>query len=150
MNVIESNKMIASFMGLGDNQPYQIWEHIRSNASGEETSLYFDNNLRYNSSYDWLMPVVERIEELGSYLIMERKQYNNVEFSRNSFKMFFQYNRQHLLHLELKWRVDSDTWKHPMYKDHIIKAVSKDATKIDVLYMGIVEFIQWYNETKKS
>lgn len=65
MNTIESNKMIASFMGLGDNQPYQIWEHIRSNASGEETSLYWDNNLRYHDSFDWLMPVVEKIEGLG-------------------------------------------------------------------------------------
>ena len=77
MNTIESNKLIAKFMGLGDNQPYQLWEHIRSNAGGEETSLYFDNNLRYNSSYDWLMPVVHKIKQLG-----ESENVYSVEFEK--------------------------------------------------------------------
>jgi len=57
---LEKNKLIAEFMnypqsGIDNKDPYYYaMKHC------------FDNNLmKYHSSWDWLMPVVEKIESLG-------------------------------------------------------------------------------------
>ena len=62
--IIENNKLITEFMG----------NTIRGNT------VYFPmlqeckvDELEYDSSYDWLMSVVDFIEELGSYSIMGKK-----------------------------------------------------------------------------
>ncbi len=53
---MESNKLIAEFMGVvfhdDENQYY--------NADG----LHIGNTLQYHTSWNWLMPVVERIEQV--------------------------------------------------------------------------------------
>ena len=60
----DSNRLIAEFMGhkLG----------LDGDGKGEPQSSIFENGLgtkriedTYNKSWDWLMPVVERIENLG-------------------------------------------------------------------------------------
>lgn len=56
----EKNRMIAEFMG-----------HVRSGFNGElvfntETREEFEvEQLKYHTSWDWLMPVVEKIESIG-------------------------------------------------------------------------------------
>jgi hypothetical protein len=37
--------------------------HIKDEATVIDGKLYFDNNLRYHSSWDWLMPVLKKIDE---------------------------------------------------------------------------------------
>ncbi len=56
MNTQENNKMIAEFMGLAPNEcgVYQT-----------KRGPYHLENLSYNLSWDWLMPVVEKIYSLG-------------------------------------------------------------------------------------
>jgi len=48
MEIIESNKLIAEFMGMEDYQ--EMGEYVTP---------------RYHTSWNWLMPVVERIEEIA-------------------------------------------------------------------------------------
>ena len=54
--IMRNNKLIAEFMGVvfhdDENQYY--------NADG----LHIGNTLQYHKSWDWLMPVVEKIESL--------------------------------------------------------------------------------------
>ncbi len=54
---VDANKLIAEFMEVvfhdDENQYY--------NADG----LYIGNALQYHTSWDWLMPVVQKIESLG-------------------------------------------------------------------------------------
>ena len=59
---MNNNKLIAEFMGVvfhdDENQYY--------NADG----LHIGNTLQYHTSWDWLMPVVEKVESLGYELII--------------------------------------------------------------------------------
>ena len=47
----ENNKLIAEFMGLNIDRGVQ--------------SDYMEHELKYNESWNWLMPVVQKIESLG-------------------------------------------------------------------------------------
>tara|TARA_R100001480_G_scaffold135528_1_gene132689 strand:+ start:644 stop:937 length:294 start_codon:yes stop_codon:yes gene_type:complete len=57
MNTQENNKIIAEFMGVvfhdDENQYY--------NADG----LHIGNTLHYHTSWDWLMPILGKIEDLN-------------------------------------------------------------------------------------
>ncbi len=54
---MKNNKLIAEFMGVvfhdDENQYY--------NADG----LHIGNTLQYHTSWDWLMPVVDRVEQVN-------------------------------------------------------------------------------------
>ena len=85
--IIEGNKLIAEFMGYQIlHRKYQYRNFNSSNESyfaddkgeivcdknGYEVNLYPNGDpledlseLPFNSSWDWLMPVVEKIEDLG-------------------------------------------------------------------------------------
>jgi len=73
MNKQEKNKLIAKFMGVvfhdDENQYY--------NADG----LYIGNTLQYDTSWDWLMPVVEeyRLESRCEY--DEDDNWNEIHWS---------------------------------------------------------------------
>ena len=54
MNTQENNKMIAEFMG--------------SNLDGLEPFQYEDE-LQYHKDWNWLMPVVEKIEDMGCEIV---------------------------------------------------------------------------------
>lgn len=59
--ILEGNKLIAEFF-----TKEKFFNHsIVLNGFDEETDLFFDNQLKFNSSWDWIMPVVMEIEELG-------------------------------------------------------------------------------------
>jgi len=73
--IIEGNKLIAEFMGgerhwlNGMKEPftddtiwgyYDVGVNITSTYSGRPIALV--NDLKYHTSWDWLMPVVEKIE----------------------------------------------------------------------------------------
>lgn len=64
--IVEGNKKIAKFMGA------KTARHKTVNAlmwvcEGYHlhNKLYFPNNLKYHKSWDWLMPVIFKIESLG-------------------------------------------------------------------------------------
>lgn len=164
--ITTANQLIAEFMGSvwsdedhtynedgsfnyipegKDKWIIRKWSKPEGLPDNEGWGDYTMGKFKYHSSWDWLMKVVDKIEEMGSYYILGRKLYNHIEFSRGGFKMFFQKDNLRLLHLELKWRVDEDTWKHPMYKEHILKTFPKNSTRLEIAYQGVVEFIKWYN-----
>jgi hypothetical protein len=65
--ILEGNKLIAEFM--------MCKEHHLNNTEGFymdhpiiEWHSYGENNSEFHSSWDWLMPVVEKIEKLGYYI----------------------------------------------------------------------------------
>ena len=65
MNTIESNKLIAEFMG------YEIFYRPYSNGfiKLSETELCDVDDLEYHTSWDALMPVVESISDIKGWSI---------------------------------------------------------------------------------
>jgi hypothetical protein len=66
--ILEGNKLIAEFMGFEFTKHGNVWipnlypKEVHRPNSGETT--FGIENLLFNSSWDWLMPVVEKIGSL--------------------------------------------------------------------------------------
>jgi hypothetical protein len=58
MKTIENNKLIAEFYGLDEH--FLISENV-----GQEIREFNGDELRFDTSWDWLMPVVEKIEQVN-------------------------------------------------------------------------------------
>ena len=68
---MKDNKLIAEFMGvkptiLGDEITYEMYGAIDCIKDGlDEQHFFLEEELMFHDSWDWLMPVVEKIESLG-------------------------------------------------------------------------------------
>ena len=123
MEVVEGNKLIAEFMGM-KFIPHGKWYHLfKPNEDCWQPkgfSIWFANkHLKYSSSWDWLMPVVEKIERLGY----------KTKISFDDFGTWTQ------IHYGLSVADTSET-----------KALNQHGTKIENTYKTVVEFIKWHNE----
>lgn len=105
--VMEQNKLIAEFDGLqkfrGD------WIH-----SG---GFYSDRQLKYHTSWAWLMPVVEKIENKTDFIVIISGDCCQIEscYGENSEKF------------------------NPFLIDE------PAASKIQATYQAVVQFIKWFN-----
>jgi hypothetical protein len=117
MTTIEQNKTIAKFMNLGYQQG--MCEHP---TSGEYDYPAFD------CSWDWLMPVVEKIEELGYTVGIVGCQTISGRWYTHSFVVSS-------FRSEIIVEIKSD--------------YSNNETKISTIYRGVIIFIQQYNENKE-
>jgi hypothetical protein len=67
--IVKGNKLISEFMGyrinFQDDIPFVTLDKILF-----DEYVAVSNWAKYNSSWDWLMPVVERIESFGYYFFM--------------------------------------------------------------------------------
>ena len=61
--IIEGNKLIAEFMGAVKSKIDNDTRLIRFNNSINGVFAFYPRELKYHSSWDWLMTVVERISE---------------------------------------------------------------------------------------
>lgn len=59
------NILLAEFMGWGEGGVYYTPFDDAGICSGEPSSICYNRNLRFNSDWNWLMFVVEKIESLG-------------------------------------------------------------------------------------
>ena len=101
MNTIENNKLIAEFMGYDRG---------------------VSDLMDYNTSWDWLMPVVEKIESLDLELLKRNIKYN----------LDKGINFQNCNSIIIRWD-----------KNNKIVFISSDRNRV---YKAVVEFIKWYNE----
>jgi len=59
---MKENKLISEFMGMNYGDPNDNSVMIQMTPQGNEVVPI--NSMEYHSSWDWLMPVVERIEQV--------------------------------------------------------------------------------------
>lgn len=122
--ILEGNKLIAKFMGarpyyLNDNViTFPAFENPQPSISG--TTTHNLDSLKYNTSWDWLMSVVEKIRDNNCIVsIRFNRQLNTTNTMIANFE---------------------DGWK----KDIDISGVGVEST-----FKAVVEFIKWYNNQKK-
>ena len=60
------NKLIAEFMGL--EEPFELPQHGTIRPNGEFKTEFTVEQLKYDKSWEWLMPVVDKIEELEYFV----------------------------------------------------------------------------------
>ena len=117
----ESNRMIAEFMG-GKRFQNEGWLIERVNGMPK------DKGLQYHTSWDWLMPVVEKISKtiIKGHPPFNSDQYVRVEICPNGY---------------VKIENLRDT--------PINTNVSIEGSLIAAVYKAVTQFITWYNTTKQ-
>lgn len=132
MDIIESNKLIAEFMGGAKEEGG--WNFCLSNFGHKVIGgygFYESNNLRFNSSWDWLMPVVERIRTIASW---DRDKFGTeviINGNKTTIKSGGYGEKEH-------GKLFFNRTFHGSFN-------SKEHT-----YKAVVEFIQWYNQNQTS
>lgn len=77
--ILEGNKLIAEFMGFEFNKSKIIYDPTDTNPEGKLIG-YPLSNLKYHSSWDWLIPVIDKIHSSNYYVdyyLSELGQFNN-------------------------------------------------------------------------
>jgi hypothetical protein len=109
------NEIIAEFMGL------PLTKSLPSFGSGEWVDVPFQN-WKYDTSWDWLMPVVEKIEKHGAIVEL------NICLATMCRIVFLNGSR-----------------------DKVKEFVNGGSIPLlDATYLSVVEFINWYNSNKPT
>lgn len=124
--IIEGNRLIAEFM-----------EAIKQ-AHISDSLFWFDNPptifsshqwddfaMKYHSSWDWLMPVVEKIENINN---------TEVDIKGNLCLISF---------------IEDGHWTGRVLKGMGGKEKPSNEFKIEAAWEAVVEFIKWYNTQNK-
>lgn len=122
---IEGNKLIAEFCGwtiepgMEDHEdPY----YNQPQKDGYIPAMVLASNLRYHSSWDWLMQVVGKIETDGS----QETGHNEIHITENTCEIFRM------------------SYVKPQFKNFDNKS------KISAVWKTVVQYIQWYNTQKQN
>ena len=130
-NIEENNKLIAEFMGFKYPTKKQSIENPRlgiiydksfhNKLFGEDPYEGLnDDDILFNTSWDWLMPVVEKIEELGISTSIDY-------FGGLNFCKMLGYKKP-FIYFELDIH---------------------NKSKINAVYNSVLKFIKWYNNENK-
>ena len=127
----KDNRIIAEFMGahsdLNSFIEYDLYScislgHIfRDIVGGDADAKHFfrPHEMKFNESWDWLMPVVEKIESLYEDGI-DVTQYSDGILIEN-------------------WREQKEIIR--------LTRAEESYTRIEFTYYAVVEFIKWYNKS---
>ena len=129
-NNIENNKLIAEFLGfeLFNNKYYELSQFGYMKTNGEWSDVFYPETLKFHKDWNWLMEVVENIESLED---TERFEITNSGV-----------NITHYQTKEVKFIYNGYHTNKGMY---LLTEKAVD-TKIEAVYMAVVEFIKWYNK----
>ncbi len=133
LTTVEGNKLIARFLGYEyypkiGNEQFPGWR--KDKYFGKAAKAYLcrsHNDLHFNSSWDRLIPVVEKIESIRD----EFHGYFGVSIYSNACSI-----------QGTKLNIEE---KHYAYFSEIY-----EKTKILAVWTAVVIFIQWYNQYKNE
>jgi hypothetical protein len=128
----ENNKLIAEFMGMECVHDYKSSvidvdgkQRRYDKAYQWHSSYYNEEGLKYHKEWDWLMPVVEKIEDFQDGEIEDAMRCH-------LFNVTIEQCFVEIINMET-----SET----------ISEADGD-NKMDATYQAVVGFIEWYNEKK--
>jgi|ERR1039457_170909 hypothetical protein len=124
--IIKGNKLIAEFMVIKNVFEYIMKDGISLGlyiAEDEDGSIDYShvriNFIKYHSSWDWLIPVVSKIEESNEFSVIIFKGCCDIHDALGKYKSF----------------------------ESIEKGGGQP--KILSTYQAVIEFIKWYNKNNK-
>ena len=130
---MENNKLIAEFMGDYFDTGLEPAYYIRYNKE------YKIEDSQFHKSWDWLMPVVEKIEslDLKEYGYQWEGIDGKTEYNNGSICVEIEQDRCWIyMNLSLD----------PFHTFNEKSRGIKFPTKIEATYAAVVEFIEYYNE----
>lgn len=135
----EGNELIALFMGatfnpnwrfLNDNK-YDVkptWEYAMDNRPTKYSTMYWGaSQMEYHLTWDWIMPVVEKIESMG------------LHFNTQKNESWIDWLGVENENLEFLQQYDNEKFE-----------ANKGESKIDSVYKTVVQFIKSYNAYQKE
>jgi hypothetical protein len=146
-NKREYNLLCANFLEWEQRATFDTKENIwRFNWVDKEGVKH--NNLAFDSDWNWIMKVIEKMEKLSSKTIFEITMEGAFKISRYKIEFIFQPNADSLLHLKLV-NLPQDDYKNPFCKHHIVQHFdfANKGRKAAVIH-AIWLFLNWYNENK--
>ncbi len=134
---MQDNKLIADFMGIrhvDDDKYMKNLREMRANGIFFEQG-YVTSELRYDSDWNWLMTVVDKIESLGATTIV-----------KSNYNQFIKAN-VHQVTIEIEKGELSESnkvfWGDGfIYQNHS----NSNVKKIEAYYESVVNFIKWYEQ----
>lgn len=117
----KKNDLIAQFMGYErDKMEYFIPQHGKINSQGNWIDTFSKENLKFHKSWDWLMPVVEKV--------------NSTVFEGNACRVTMRSNAT------LIEKVGEEGWEAgPIVTGEVM---------LKNTFKAIIEFIEWFNNQK--
>jgi hypothetical protein len=116
--ITENNKLLAEFLGLTLEQ-----EQERIFIQGLGTKLIEDT---FNTDWNWLMEVVEKIESLNENINVEIKskynRFSNKRLNQTSF-------------------INSENYE-------LVSHSGLNESKLESVYQAVIQFVKWYKEQK--
>jgi hypothetical protein len=132
MNYTNDDELIAKFMGAILNKSMG-WQFFVFNSPYSRSGF----DLKFHSSWDWLVPVVEKIESLKVSVNINTQwnEFNQCSYTQTSMKL-----SAGKMSKDKTCICDSIDLYH--------RHSSTYTSKIESVYESVVEFIKWYNENK--
>lgn len=118
METTENNKLIAEFMGMNYGDPNDNSVMTQMTPQGNEVVRI--DSMKYHTSWDWLMPVVQRIECTST---------DNKDNSDNFFNVTIEVFECNINGVDTSINISHNA-----------------QTKIKTTYNAVVEFIKEYNK----
>jgi hypothetical protein len=139
-----SNRLIAEFMETSGNVDFHNGEgfvpiYWYSGINGGHKTPYKEDELEYHKSWDWLMPVVEKIEDLdlSEYGYQWEGIDGEIEYNNGSICVEIEQDRCWIyMNLQLD----------PFHTFNEKTSGIRFPTKLEATYVAVVEFIEYYNE----
>lgn len=132
--IMDRNRLIGHFMGLGV-QLHMI-EH-------PDTGEYIDlKDVKYHKEWNWLMPVVEKIETT-EYILPEKYKRG---FLKNATTCYIEIDTLYDPREEFKGWTGSVLFVHG---NPIFDPGTRFKSKIEATWNAVVGFITWFNEQIK-
>ena len=132
--ILKNNALIAEFIGLKQNE---YGHYINENNLFDAQYKLFINELKFHSSWDWIMYVVEKIDEL---------QMNNVVIDDEHFETC---NFEFELKRNFATVHAYDYSKGQAYCDFVYNDSDMEENKKDAVYSAVVNFVKWFNKQMK-
>ncbi|KKN20939.1 hypothetical protein LCGC14_0930500 [marine sediment metagenome] len=140
--ILKNNKLIAEFMGYRDGHapcfftnPYKCTCDYHKTHGEYDDDDEEDDEPKYNSSWDWLMPVVEKIEKLG--VSTNIHYYSGVKVS------------EFTMDIPKRLSIEGHGSSFLGYKMEYGNSNNSKQTKIEAVYEIVIKFIKWYNDEER-